>query len=112
MLRREEETELECIIDTGCSLSVISKDVFEKIPGDRRPELEENEMRMTTADGSLLPDYGKIHLLVQVGKKVYEHPFILAKLTNEVILGTHFLRVYGSSINLVMATHWEKFGWE
>ena len=87
---RVEGTELEWLINV-CSLSLISKDVFEKIPEERRPELVENEARMTTADGSLLPDYGKIHLLVQLGMKMYEHPFIVAKLTNKGILGTDFL---------------------
>ena len=60
MSGRVEETELECLIETGCSLSNISKDVFEKIPEERRLDLEANEVRMTTADGSLLPAYGKI----------------------------------------------------
>ena len=49
-------------------------------------------MRMTKADGSLLPNFWKIHLPVQVGMKMYEHPFIVAKLTNEGTLGTDFLR--------------------
>ena len=56
-------------------------------------------MRVTIADGSLLLDYGKIHLLVQAGMKVYEHHFRVAKLINEGILGTYFLRTYGGSID-------------
>ena len=56
-------------------------------------------MRMTKSDGPLLPDYGKIHLLVQVGMKMVEHPFIVAKLPNEGIRGTDFLREYGGSID-------------
>ena len=67
---RVEETELEWLLDTGCSLSLISKDFFEKILEERRLELVENEVRMTTADGSLLSIYGKIHLQVQVGIKM------------------------------------------
>ena len=51
-------------------------------------------MRMTKANSSLLPHYVKIHLLVLVGMKMCKHPFIVAKLTNEGILGTDFLRVY------------------
>ena len=57
---RVKETELEWLINPGSSLSLISKDVFEKIPEERRLELVENEVRMTTADGSLLPNFGKI----------------------------------------------------
>ena len=103
------------MIDFGCSFSVIFKDALEKILEKRRQELEENDVRITTADGSLLLDYGKIHLPVQVGMKMYQHPFIVAKLTNEGILGTDFLRKYEGSIDFArnkiclegadMATH-------
>ena len=85
------------MIDTDFSLSL--KNVFEKIPGERRLELVENEVRMTTADGSLLPNYGKIHLLVQVGMKMHEHPFIVVELNNEGILETDILGTYGGSID-------------
>ena len=40
--------------------ALISKYALKKIPEKRRPELEENEVRMNTADGSLLPDNGEI----------------------------------------------------
>ena len=96
---RVEGTGLEWLIDTGCSVSLISKDVFEKALEERRPELMEIKVRITTADGSLLPDFAKIHFLVQVDMKMYEHPFIKAKLTNEGILGTNFLRAYRGSID-------------
>ena len=36
-------TELVWLIDTGCSLNLISKDVFEKIPEERRLERMEVE---------------------------------------------------------------------
>ena len=55
-------------------------------------------MRKTRTDGSLLPNCGEIHLFVQVGMKMYEHPFIVAMLTNEGILGTDLLTAYGGSI--------------
>ena len=54
---------------------------------------------MTTADGSLLPNYGNIHLLVQVGMKMYEHPFIVAELNNEGIPEADILRMYRGSID-------------
>ena len=87
------------MIDTACSLSLISKDVFEKIPEERRPDSEDNDVRLTTADGSLLLDCRKIYLPVQVGIKMDEHPLMVAKLTNEDILRTDFLRAYGGSID-------------
>ena len=54
---------------------------------------------MKTADGSRLPDLGKIQLLVKVDKREFVHPFVVAKLTNEGILGTDFLRIHGGNID-------------
>ena len=44
MLGRVEETELEWLIDTGCSLNLISKDVFEMILQENRPIAEHVEI--------------------------------------------------------------------
>ena len=53
----------------------------------RKIRADREWVRMNTADGSLLPDHGKIYLLVQVGIKMYQHLFIVIKPTNEGILG-------------------------
>ena len=43
-----------------CTLNLISLEVYKKIPEDRRPALEENNVKMRTADGSLLPGHGRM----------------------------------------------------
>ena len=90
---------IEWLLDTGCSLSLISAEVYDSIPEEIRPELEENDVVMKTADGSLLPDLGKIHLCVKVDRREFVHQFVVAKLTNEGILGTDFLRIHGGNID-------------
>ena len=93
------DVEMQWLLDTGCSLSIVSTDVFERIPVSDRPKLGYNEVQMKTADGSILPDLGKVHLKVRVDKREYMHPFVVARLTNDGILGTDFLRKYGGSID-------------
>ena len=51
------DEEVEWLLDTGCSLSLISVDVWRRIPSEKRPMLQENPTSMTTADGSRLPDF-------------------------------------------------------
>ena len=46
------EVEVELLSDTGCSLSLISVDLYGKIPESVRPKLLVNNVDMTTADGS------------------------------------------------------------
>ena len=93
------EVEIEWLIDTGCGLSLISEEVYRRIPEQDRPVLEENEIPMKTADGSRLPDLGKTHLRVRVDKKEYTHPFVIARLTDDGIIGTDFLRMHGGNID-------------
>ena len=90
---------LEWLLDTGCGLSLISEDVYRKIPEHKRPELEENDVPMKTADGSRLLDLGKADLKVKVDEREYTHPFVIAKLTDDGILGTDFLRMHGGNID-------------
>ena len=91
--------EVEWLIDTGCGLSLISEEVYKRIPEGNRPVLEENEIPMKTADGSWLPDLGKTHISVRVDKREYTHPFVVAKLTDDGILGTDFLRMHEGNID-------------
>ena len=58
--------ELEWLLDTGCTLSLISTAVYKRIPEAVRPKLEVNNVDMATADGSHLSDLGKVHLRVKV----------------------------------------------
>ena len=94
-----KNVEIEWLLDTGCSLSIISTETYERIPMSMRPSLEENPIPMKTADGSRLPDRGVVHLRVRVDRREFEHQFVVASLTNEGILGTDFLRMHGGNID-------------
>ena len=99
VLGKVKDVELEWLLDTGCTLSLISIDVWRRISPEKRPALQRNPVSMTTADGSSLPDIGKVYLTVKVGPTEFEHPFIVASLTNDGILGTDFLRMHGGEID-------------
>ena len=93
------DTEVEWLLDSGCSLSLISLEVYKRIPEGKQLVLEENKVEKRTAYGSLLPDYRKVHLSVTIEKQSFQHPFILANLINEGILGTEFLRIHNGGID-------------
>jgi len=94
-----KDVEVEWLIDTGCSLSIISINVYQRISEALKPELMENEIPMKTADGSELPDLGKVTLKVKVGKREFFHTFVVADLTNDSILGIDFLRMHKGYID-------------
>ena len=94
-----QDVEVEWLLDTGCSLSIISTEVYQRISESLRPRLEENPIPMKTADGSRLPDLGMVQMRVRVDRREFEHSFVVASLTNEGILGTDFLRMHGGNID-------------
>ena len=91
---------VEWLLDTGCSRSLISADVYNKIPSKVRPCLVKNDVHMKMADGAGLASLGKAHFLVKIDKNEYVHEFIVACLTNDGILGIDFLREHGGLIDL------------
>ena len=46
------KVKIEWLLDTGCSLSLISVDLYRKIPEAVGPKLQVNDVDMTPADGS------------------------------------------------------------
>ena len=91
--------EVEWLLDTGCSLSIISAEVYQRIPEECRPKLEKNPVPMRTADGSTLADLGVVQMKVWIDQQEIEHEFVVASLTNEGILGTDFLRIHRGNID-------------
>jgi transposase InsO family protein len=91
---------LDWLVDTGCSISIVSEKVYNEIPMVKRPTLEEQEMDLQAANGDNLRVLGKTQMRFKVGSHEYKHPIIVAELTNDGILGMDFLRTYGGSIDL------------
>ena len=56
------DMEVEWLLDSGCTLSLIFLEMYRRILEDKRPVLEENDVEMRTVDGSLLPDHGEVQL--------------------------------------------------
>lgn len=53
------EIQAKMLIDTGASLTLISKKIYDLIPQHSRPILEEISQRVLNASGDELPQYGK-----------------------------------------------------
>ena len=61
--------EVKWLLQIGCSLSLISIDLYKRIPEAVRPKLQVNKVHMTTADGCRLSDLGQVHLRVKVNNQ-------------------------------------------
>ena len=90
---------VEWLLDTGSSISIMSVNVFGKIPKESRPELKANSSPMSTADGSPLMDLGMVSTRVMVGKQELTQEMVVADINVDCILGVDFLRSHSGSID-------------
>ena len=80
------------LIDTGSSVSIIDRKVYQSASKDDKTEELPDPYRLFTASGDPLQTHGMIRVELKVGSSVAEQEFILADLGNcEGILGVDFL---------------------
>ena len=84
--------DIDFLIDSGSTYTIIDNDIFESIPVEIRPQLEETNLRLRSANGELLKVHGKTVLNLHIGNKVFNSPVKVVSLGDrEVILGLDFM---------------------
>jgi transposase InsO family protein len=81
---------LHLLLDTGCTNSILSKSMFDRLPAPTRSQLRPSESGATMADGSRTKIYGQISLLTKlrcVKKTIHYH---VARTHHDAILGMDF----------------------
>ena len=92
--------QVDWLIDTGCSSTIVSVEVYRGIPSRVRPKLEEAYVDLQTANGNRLLVLGRAEMEITLEGKTYSHSIIVAELTNEGILGLDFLRLYQGVVDV------------
>ena len=90
---------VQFLIDTGCTRSVLSKNMFDRMPLNIREKLQPNDLQGIMADGSILPMIGKITIPCTVRNEVFNETFIVSTITDDAILGVSFLKEKGCTLN-------------
>ena len=78
------------LVDSGASVSILRKDVFDSIPSSPRPSIEPGCMNLLTATGQASAFIGKIMLDIRLKNHIFTHEFLLANIKDETILGMDF----------------------
>ena len=78
-------------IDTGASISILSKDMYDDIPIEVRPKLEGVSIRISTVNGKRLRCHGKGMFTLQLGELELKTQLIVAEVTDDVLLGSDIL---------------------
>ena len=87
-----ETAPVDWIVDTGCTVTLVSRSVFDKLHPDDRPELFLHSRELVSADGSPLKTLGEAQFNISVGSKTVVHRAVIADIQNDGLLGIDFLK--------------------
>lgn len=77
--------------DTGASRTLISDEIYEKIPEDTRPGLVPAPP-LKSADNSKIQEYGRALFSVEIGDKKLQQEIVVADISDEGLLGMDILQ--------------------
>ena len=85
---------MDFTVDTGATRTLISYDLFCKIPEHLKPDLITPTAlpKITTADGSPLKYHGTAVFELQLGPVAMKRPLLITDLADDILLGTDILQ--------------------
>ena len=94
-----QDMPVRILLDTGAAISVVSQELWEKIPPEKRPKLRRPlHAGIKTVAGNIMHLIGSAEINYQIGNSEYR--FSAAVIPFPVVLGLDFLRKFGAVINL------------
>jgi hypothetical protein len=99
-------TEVNCLLDTGATSSVIHPNRFYAIPEESRPRLEGKAGSLEVADGFFVASHGSAVLTFTMGGQEIRHRFAVADLVAPAILGLDFLKANHAFVDVCGADIW------
>ena len=100
-------TDVLMLVDTGASISILPAEVYNSLPEEDRPSLQDVRMRIEVGNGETLAQQGVCRLHFQLGDFDFDHEFFVCKDSAQAILGNEFLVHY--KMVLRMAEGWLEF---
>ena len=86
------EQKIKFLIDTGSSVSILARRIFQRMSQVDASEVREFTERLVLADGSLLPVLGVIDLPLAFEGVTVTHSVIVADIESDMLLGIDFIR--------------------
>ena len=94
-VRGQAETcDLDWLVDTGCSITILSDKLYFSIPSEDRPELSPHDKELVSADGTPLTILGEGIFNITVGQRTVPHTTVVAAISNDGLLGMDFLKTH------------------
>lgn len=95
---------LNCLVDTGASLSVISTRVWENSDISKQGVLNTYDKTIITASGSALDVRGKTKITLKISDTLYDTEVIIANIENDMLMGLDFMEKHGCTVDILNNT--------
>lgn len=98
--------EINCLIDTGATMSVLHKKKYDSIPPWRRPQLQTTQGQLEMGDGRHIQPLGAIDCNLWVNRTLTmtQRLIVVEELSVPCILGFDFLSKNGAQLNIDQRT--------
>ena len=95
---------VQCLVDSGSTLSVLHSNCYHSIPKQKQPKLSCSAGMLCMADGGLVPSNGEAIFTLDLGSNTVCHHMVVADIDTPGILGMDFLKSHDSVLDAKRAT--------
>ena len=94
------EIDVNCLIDTGSTITVLHPSKYAAISQDLRPALEPSDVKLRMADGGLVASQGYANFPIEVQGRKFQHRIMVADVEAPAVLGYAFLMQNNCQIDM------------
>ncbi|XP_033729790.1 uncharacterized protein LOC117318986 [Pecten maximus] len=91
---------VNCLIDTGATSTVLHPTKYLDIPSRDRPRLEKRRYNIQVADGSVVTPLGSIEAILEINGKLVKHSTLVADIDAPAVIGYDFLHAHDCQIDM------------
>jgi predicted aspartyl protease len=93
------DTNVKLLVDTGATVTMLSKASFEKMRSNNDIQVQRTEMEVYMADGKQLTLEGKVDVEMQLGNHIFKVAALVADIHVDGILGLDVIKRFGMIID-------------
>ena len=97
---------LQWFLDTGCSITIISKNVFDKIPDGHRPTLTTFDVPLKSANDQTITSFGQTEILLHLGDQQVTHRVVVADVASDGLIGLDLMLEHHMIIDVANKKVW------
>ncbi len=86
----EELQDVSFLLDTGATILILSKELYDEMPEGNRPPLRPEHARLETSNGTTIKNYGVVTLNLNIQGIRVEHSFYVCDAALPGILGINW----------------------